>query len=385
MARTHWYYVVREKSEAGQTGTATYNLPKSGFIPEIIVRAYSTPTAVTDPALPLNKAITKIEITDGAKKIVSLSANAVLGVLLGRVKRTHVSTEINENAVEGYEEFRIVLGGKINGTHYAPDFARFSNPQIKISWDYSITTGPFGATFDADTTPAMKFTVLCKIVKDATKYTHGYIKSYELYTYFNAPNAVTEVEIPRGLPLLGIGIEAGWVNLDWTEDVERLKLDFNTGEWVPLELEEEEIVAFEDSVHGGPAMVSFMMDLIDGVEIDAHMGYPTSVDGVGMSGAGRTFEWLQRHRGVGAPNYMDVATPTAITAYEQVQITSTGYFPYNVLYIPMRALTDDEKDTIDTTKYRDIVLELTAGSAASTSSTPAIIVEYLVTEVPAAE
>lgn len=380
MSKVQWYYQQKEKSESGATGTVTYDLPEDGFIPEIIVTAFSTPTASSDPALPLNKAITKIEIMDGSTVIKSLSANQLLGVLMNRFERQHASTEINDNAVEGHESFRIPLGGFFDGKEYAPDFSKFQNPQIKITWDYSLTTGQFGATFDADTTPAMKFTILCKIVRETTKYINGYVRSQQVKTWTQAVSTETPVTIAVGEKLVGIMIEAGYDDKDYKDDIDELKLDVNSGEWEPLHIFGNDLPAWCESIHGKPFKVSFAMDLIDAVEIDTHIGYLTGIVGTAGSSAGRIFEFDDIHKGVEAVGFMDGDTPTAISTYELVKLIAEGYMPYQCFYIPMSALLNGETDTLDTSKFRNMTLFLTSGSGASTSSTPAIITEHLITK-----
>lgn len=378
MGKVTYFYTERKKSESGQTGSVIYDLPNNGFIPWIELRCFSTPTASTNPALPLNKAITKVELIDGGMTIMSLSANQIMGSYMHRVTRKHVSSELNDNAVEGYESFRLQLGQKVNGVEYAPDFSRFKHPQIRITFDYSITTGPFGETFDADATPSMKFTVLCKKVVGTTKYTHGYIRSSEIKTFAQTTSTENRIDIPLGKKMFGIMIEAGYVNLDFTEDVNELKLDFNSGEYVPLDLKTEELAMIQNEWFG-PANVSFMMDLIDGKNVDVHMGFVNSIVGTGIGSTNVTLGFESTHQGINQFSMFDTATPTAISTYELVYLNVHGVMPYNCFYIPASKLNDGEGDLIDTGRYNDITLVLKSGSSASTSSTPSIIFEELVT------
>jgi len=378
MAKTQYYYIQRKKAESGQTGTATYDLPDSGIIPELVLVAYSTPTASTDPALPLNKAITKVEIVDGATVIKSLTGNQIMGLYLNTECNEFASTEINDNAVEGHETFHIPLGRKIDGVNYAPDFSKFQNPQIKISWDYSQTTGPFGATFDADTDPSMKFTVMAKIVRDTNKYTPGYIKSNQIKTWTSSASTEVKTVLPKDRPLVGIMVEAGYDDKNWTDDINEIKLSFNNGEWEPIHLYADDIVPWVQSITDKPKKVSFNMDLKDAVEIDSHMGYLVHITGTGASSAGRSFEFDDSHKGVEAVGYMDVSTPAAISTYEQVRIEAIGYLPYQCFYIPASSITDGESDIIDTTRFDRADFYCTSGANCSTSSTPAIVTEYLI-------
>lgn len=379
MAEVQYYYAQRKKAESGQTGTVTYDLPESGTIPWIVVRAFSTPTASTDPALPLNDAITKIEIVDGGTVIQSLSGNQVHALSMIRGNPVRSSTEVNDNAVEGYDDFLILLGGTFNGRKYAPDFSKFTNPQIKITWDYSLTTTEFGMSCDADTSPAMKFTVLCKVVRGAHDYSHGYVKSKEVKTWTQAASTETKVEIPRDGLLIGIGFEGGYDAKAFTDDLNEVKLSFDNGAWEPLHLYAEEIVKAQEEWFGRPFELSFAADLVDAKELDLHMGYFTFVAGTCITSAGRSFEFQSTHNGIETVSLNDVATPTAIAAYETVFLYVKGFLPYNMWYVPARVLLDGKGDTIDTNKYKRIDLFCTSGSSASTSSTPAIICEYLKT------
>jgi len=384
MAKVQYVYIKRKQSETGQTGTVTYDLPERGVISEVVVRAYSTPTASTDPALPLNDAITKIEIVDGATVIKSLTGNQAHALEMIHGNHARVSTELNKNSAEGYDDFVLILGKNVNGVDYAPDFSKFANPQIKISWDYSLTTGVRGATFDADASPAMKFTVFCKVIREGGKYTHGYVKSSEILTWTQAVSTTKQIEIPRGQKLLGIGLEGGWDSLDFTEDFEQIKLDFDNGAWIPLDLYEEEVIRFQELVFGDPFELTFRADVIDGVEIDSHMGYVGSVNIVAPTIVGGTasaydMRWpTASTMGVEEVNATD-SIGAAYTTYSQGTFYVKGYCPYGMWYCPMSALLDGEGDLIDTSKYGRIVVQTVSGSSASTSQTPSLIAEYLVT------
>lgn len=380
MALPYFWYTERKNAPStAASGTATYDLPKKGWIPKLTLTAYSTPTASTDGALPLNKAITKIEIVDGGKTIVNLTANQVMGIYLHEGVREYNSPEVNDNAVEGHECFHILLARKVDGTQYCPDFGKFINPQIKITWDYSQTTGQFGATYDADTAPVMKFTIFAKIFPTSQGWTHGYARSREIYTFTQATSTTTHVDIPVKERLMGIMIEAGYDAKHWIDDINELKVSFDAGAWVPIDAYAEEIELLEAEMYG-TAKVSWMQDTIDAVEYDMHMGYITAINGTALSSAGRVFEYDGTHDGVEAVGFMDAATPTAISTYELVYIQVEGYMPYQCLYLPMREFLGDGRDAIKIGEFSECDLKLVSSGSASTSSTPSVIVETLITE-----
>jgi len=379
MAKTQYSYVERKHSESGQTGSAIYDLPEKGFMPELILKAYSTPTAATNLGLPLSDAITKIEIVDGGRIIQSLTANQVKGLAMLRKYKTLASLETNDNAVEQHDDFYIELGAVLNGTNYAPDMSAFSNPQIRVTWDYSDTATEFGMDTDADAAPAMKFSIIAKMIREGGKYTHGYVKSSTVKEFTQATSTTTTTELPRNNPLIGIGIEAGYDALDFEEDVEQIKLDFDNGAWVPFEAYEEEIYSLQNWWHNGPFQYSWTADIIDNKELDTHMGILNNISFLAQSNAGRSFEYQASHIGVETVGKWDLATPTVDTTFEQTYIQSTGQCPFHIWYCPIRAIAGGEADTLDSRDFSRIQLKTVSGSSASTSSTPTIIAEYLET------
>jgi hypothetical protein len=378
MPGTRWDYVQRLKAESGQTGTATYDLPNKDFCPRIMLTAYSTPTASTTPATPLSDAITKIELVDGGLVIKSLTANQVKGLSMLHGRPHMGSPEVNDNAVEGRDHFIIDLGGHYNGINYAPDMAQFNNPQIRITWDYSITTTEFGMTGAADNAPAMKFSILAELAKAEAGYQHGYVKSSILKEFTQATSTTNYIEIPDDGQLIGVGVEAGYDALDFTEDVEEIKLDFDNGDWIPFHFKESEIMFQQQVWFNSPFYYSWMADIEDSDELDSHMGYLLDMHfGVAKVSTLATVAGIDPARkGVETLHIYDLATPTVCSEYGGYYMTSIGWAPFHVWYCPSRALVGN-KDTIDSSAYGSIELELTSGSSASTSSTPDIIAEYL--------
>ncbi len=376
MANWQHSYIVRKQSESGQTGTATYDLPERDVLGSLLITAFSTPTASTDPALPLVEAITKIEVIDGGRIIQSISGHQAKALMMFRGENSLSSTEINDNAAEGYDHFLINFGRFVRDTKYGLNLSALNNPQIRLTWDYSLTTGFGGATFDADTSPAMKFSVLADILRGSTAgYTGSFIQSSEIYSFTSAASAVVQVEIPRGQLLYGIMVQAGYTGKDWTEDVEQIKLDLDNGSFVPFHLYEEEIVPIQRLWHGGDFEVDFVADLEDDREYDLHMGYIVHPSFTQLTDDSVAFNYQAVHQNHGKVGVFATETPAAITAYTQVSCSISGQLPYNCWYAPMSAVMEGE--TLDTTQYGRINLEITQGSAVSTSSKPKVVAEYI--------
>lgn len=378
MPQIRWDYLQRKKAESGQTGTVQYDLPKSGFMKELILTMFSTPTGSNAPPNPISDAVTKIEIVDGGHEIKALTGNQIKALSMIHGHNPLGSTEKNDNSVEGYDHFIIPMGGTYDGQEYAPDMSVFGNPQIRITWDYSITTTKFGMTTEADTAPALKISLLAQMQQEAGRLRHGYVRSRIVKEFTQATSTVNIINLDTDENMIGFGVAAGYDALDWTEDVEQIKLDVNNGAWVPFHLYEEEIMHFQQQIFKKPFQYSWMTDLEDSDEFDTHMGYLLhlilqSIDGQAMPNC---YGYDVTHKGVETVSKYDLATPSACSLLSQTYCTAIGWAPFHMWYVPMRALLGDS-DILTGDPNRDMDLELTSGSSASTSSTPDIVAEYL--------
>ena len=377
MGKTQYTYVERKHSESGAAGSAIYDLPEVGYMPELILKAYSTPTGASDIDLPLVDAITKIEVIDGGNVLKSLSPHQVKALSMIHKYKTLASLETNDNAAEQHDDFYLELGATLDGVNYAPNMSSFANPQLRVTWDYSDTTTAFGMACDADSAPAMKFSIIAKVIREGGNYTHGYVKSQVAREWTQATSTTTRTELPVGEKLIGFGVEGGYTALDFEEDVEQIKLDFNNGDWVPFDFYEEEVYSSQNWWHGGPFQYSWAADLIDNKELDTHMGILNDLHIMSQSNAGRTFEYQASHKGVETLGKWDLATPTVDTTFEQSYLTSIGQCPFHLWYCPASAIAGGDTDTINTSSYKRADVTTVSGSSASTSSTPAVIAEYL--------
>lgn len=378
MPQIRWDYLQRKKAESGQTGTVQYDLPRSGFMNELILTAYSTPTGANAPPNPLSDAITKLEIVDGGHEIMALTANQVKALSMIDGHNPLGSTEKNDNSVEGFDHFMMPISGVFDGQKYAPDMGMFSNPQIRITWDYSFTTNEFGMTTEADTTPAMKFTLLAKMQNEAGSLRHGYIRSRIVKEFTQATSTTNVIQLDTDENMIGFGVEAGYTALDFTEDVEEIKLDVNNGAWVPFHLKEDEIMQFQQQIFKKPFQYSWMTDVEDADELDAHMGYLLQLiaQGKGATNEPKAYSFEITRKGVETMYVTDTRTPTACGTLEQTYLTAIGWAPFHMWYCPMQAIQGDS-DILPGDPKRDMDLELVSGSSASTSSTPDVIARYL--------
>ena len=379
MGNWQYSYVERKSSESGQASTATYDLPEKDYCADLVVGVHSTLTASTNPTPNLEELITKIEVMDGGTVIKSLNGRQARALSMFHGNHQLSLTGTEDNAVEGYDEFIIPFGFFYRDTKHMLNMDKLANPQIKITWDASGTAGEHGEDKDADADPAIKLTVLADMYRGVPPGgVEGYIRSNQIKQFTQAASTSNDVSIPRDQPLVGILVEAGYKNLDWTEDVEEIKLDFDHGSWIPFHFYEEQIVPIQRLWHGGDFEVSFMKDLIDNKTIDARMGYVTDISITPASDIARAVNWQGSHTGVDIPGILASSSETADTTYSQYYVQVKGQMPFQCWYMPVNVIQDGNATSIDLSKYGDVTLTLTSGASASTSSKPKVLVEQLI-------
>ena len=383
MTYEHVYTVRKDASNTAQTGSLGYNLPDSGTIPEIVLTVYTTQTASTDPCITASQHVREIRVIAGNQVIKKFKGEHAIAESMYLTSLNRASPQTNDNAVEGYETFKLILGKESLG--FAPDFAqlksKYGQPRLEVDFDASLTTADTGWTMDADTTPATKISVLCKIARAGThSLKHGFIETRTIKTWTQVASTETVTELPHassGL-LMGLYLHGGYDTKKWTEDFDQIKLSIDNDRVVPLNLQDAESVVGVNDLWHGASSVSFIADLTSAIEYDFHMGLPTAV--LGQLGEGAlsiepfTFRLPFKHIGVEAPIIQNSLT-AADSTYRQFQFVSHGLIPYNVMYIPMSQVVAGSKFL--KIGGRKVELKTTSSSSASTSSTPDVLAQWL--------
>jgi len=377
MAKWQYSYLQRKKAESGQTGTATYDLPEKDYLSALHVIAYRTTSTNTNGPLPVHVIIDKIEVVDGGTVIQSLTGEQVKGLMYYRGGVINFPPTVETASTESYDVFTLHFGLYPHDTKRMLDLSKLSNPQVKITWDASKTDHK-GVSYDAISDPSMKFTVVAELYRGSPPGgVQGYVKSSQIYSWTQAASTTTEIEIPRGQPLIGLMINAGYAAKNFTDDVYELKLDLDNGAWVPFHFYADEVINMINTWYPQQVDLAFQRDIKDDITFDTRVGYLSSLQAIAFTDVGKTVNWQSGTKGIGTIGQFDTATPSEDTTWRLTGFQIRGHIPFHNYYIPMKALFDGSVWTLDTTQYSRIVLKVTSSSSASTSSTPSVVAEYL--------
>jgi hypothetical protein len=381
MAKVRYAVIANDTTETSTSvaNTITQDLPETGILNMIDLQVAYTKAVSDDRALPDWEAVTKVEVLVDGSTVVKSLTGAQIRALTFYNGGPFTGTAWfwgNGGSTDSYTGLPLYFGRDAKDTKCGLDLSAYSNPQIKITYNTS-QTSINGLTFDATTTPSFKYNIAAKIFDGAPAgYMNKYVQSLQLDSYTVAASTEHPVQIPRGYDLKGLMIEAKYLNVGWNALVDHVKLDFDNGSWVPLDIDHENLMSLNKHWFPNPVIAAHWITAESADTADLCVG---QVHGISSSNTGATTDSISYDmhetglHDVVKRNYDGTAVSTSDIGWETV----IGSLPMSMFYIPMSQLVDGAADAIRTTDYGRIDLKLTTGSGSGSSAKNKVVAEYL--------
>lgn len=362
------------------SGTETIDLPERGILSELVLLVRFAGTYTDNTILPRFHALTKVEVlVNGSTVVKSLDGRQIRALMWYNGGPFGVAENYNAagNSNKGYDMFVIYFGKHANDSTCGLRLDSYANPQLRIQWDCA-TTSHDGISYDVSTTPAFVYSVIAKIMDEAPSvFTDRYVQSRQIDSYTVAASSEHNTEIPRGYPLKGIMLGGRYTSVAWYEFFDRVKLDFDNGKWLPIDLEYEQIAAamrcwFPHECEWGAWIDNANGDDFDTRVMGVHgLGFASGSSSIGMI-CWEVFEFPLYTIG----KYDPSGNASAIKTVMQIQVR--GWGPHQTIYLPMPQLLNGVADSIQTTDYGRIDCKVTTGSGSGTSAQNKVCAEYLI-------
>lgn len=212
--------------DVGASGTKVINIDIAKPISEIMIK-FKTTKASEGMSAPGPANISKIELVDGSTPLHSLSGyeNQALayysrpGIVMEHGQHTSTLSEV--------DLYLIAFGRELWDEELAFDPTKFSNPQLKITYDEDVS--------DTSVT-ANELEVWAHIFDEKTISPIGFLSALEQYNYTcGADNSYEEINLPEDRPYRQILVRAyqdayePWYNID------EARFDENTQDKIPFE------------------------------------------------------------------------------------------------------------------------------------------------------
>lgn len=377
MSNLRHHYLEDLKVLSALTGVDTFNLPEQGWLVALIVRLTVTNAATDTRQLHPHDGVTKLEvIADGGEVIKSLDGRLCKGLnhLDGIVFPRDIISQ--GNAMTQEESFYLLFGASLKDMEYGLDLGKHTNPQLKVTWDGSLTSienTTATVAWHASTFP--KLSIICVFLEAAPGSPRGFVRT-QYTTYTPAALATKEVEIPRGNALRRIVLRNFYQGSDEEDVFNRVKLDISRGTYIPYDLRYADFIALNAALYGA-AEYQARLEYSTGDGEDSHLSWYHANAPITRGGGPFIFRLDSR---IGGRIRWVVITDAgaALTGSTPVNFSVRGPGFHHCLGLPFDIPGGLANSFPTGEPVSDVRLKISSASGAQTLSTAYVVWEHVV-------
>jgi hypothetical protein len=181
---------------------------------------------------PLTRAITKLEIVDGAEVLTSLSFEQAQALQFYKTGKQPQLREDEGPSAGSPIGCMILFGRRLWDRDYALDLTKFANPQLKITWDLTNIRAVDAAT--AFATGTTKISAWAKVMKGQSP-PGKYLIAKEIESWTGGTSGDKKHEIPTDRVYQMLMLRSYLTQKDVDENITKIKLTCDTDDFIPLE------------------------------------------------------------------------------------------------------------------------------------------------------
>jgi len=307
----------------------------------------------------LAQCIQAIELLDGSDVLVSLTGPQAIA--LAAYRRDYMNwlnvTEFPNDPAILVVEYQF---GRWNGDPvYALDPSRFSNLQLRITWNLA-TILPVGVL--GYVTGSMRYTCVANIMEGAPA-PQGMLSARQHYQLATLVGATAFIDLPTDRRLKAIYIRSTAAAFGGIPGISRVKLTCDQDKFVPLDMLTQDLIAMMTTLHK-PLHYNHSFMINNGMTIYPLLKWWEDLQLQGYQGDD-TYTYTNNAAGFGV---VTVLLAGVADANMRSYIGSVGgWCPYHVVAID-QGEWDDPNSWLDPSTFRSIQLQLTQNLAASNAS-----------------
>lgn len=347
-------------------GTKIIDLKTTDPITALRLNFYGTNGASFCKDNRINDVITKIEIVDGSDQLLSLTLKEAQALQFRRTGKMPFMRPGELSSGSQEESTLITFGRYLWDPEYYLDLKKFRNPQLKITTNIAAIAA---AGVEAFLTGSLKVTIDLLVIEEGAEAAKGFMMAKNVRSFTSGTSGDEPTDMPRDYPYAGLLIRAFTAGNDFDENISKIKLDCDTGKFIPLEKKTKDIYKAEEE-DIGPAEIRYQLfrkhgetvthDLNHDPEISLVTTAMTHVASVGWS-------WSSRLSLI-----LGDAAGAAVTSEELIHMIVKGSCPHSTIHIPF-GLREQPTTYFDPKLWEDIKLKLTQAAASAVS----IVLEQL--------
>lgn len=343
------------------SGTKTIGIPFKDQITQLMFLLQATNGGTYNRANPPIKNLSKIEIVDGSDVLFSLSGPQAQG--LNYINHGKVPNRLITETADDYQRdvFYIDFGRYLGDPLWAFDPTRFTNPQIKFTWDLAAINAVGGTGFATGTG---RMTILARLFDEKVSPT-GFFMSKEHYSFTSAGSGVESVDMPRDHIYKTLFVRATKTDTHPWSILTKYKLSEENDKRIPFDLYEKELRSHMMEGYE-PARYGAEYQCITDSKLYHDLYDWAALRVTPAPGAGVYRFWTV---GLGGSGYTDLhcydQNIAAISSYERWIAEVNGWYFHNCGFY-LFGDPQNPNDWYNPTALGDLKLKLTQGSADAT-------------------
>ncbi|MBA7473396.1 hypothetical protein ES707_08735 [subsurface metagenome] len=348
---------ILSPEDLGAAGTKVIDINIKDIISriDIVFRTKNPSTAFHDhPAAN----ITKIELVDGSDVLFSLTGRETQALNFYDRNMTPDNHLTGSNGEWMRAAFGMDFGKYLFDPALAFDPTKFSNPQLKVTWDENV------AHTSCDENDMR---IMAHIFDEFKPAPAGFLMSKNQYSYTPSANAHEYLDLPRDYPIRKMIVGAHQEERTFTQMVAEIRLNEDNDKRVPLDITGKELWYFHKQ-NIAPLVENVYM-VLDTTETEFRVTPSEDAVIVGARTSTTDGFWLIFGNG-------GLASGLCVTTAETVHMVCTGHIPHGLAVIPFGD-QKDPADWYDVTKIGSLVLRLKAGPDLGTAPLTQVITQQL--------
>lgn len=343
--------------DMGASGTRPIDITVSDIISriEIVFRTKNKDTAFDDhPAANIQK----IEIIDGSDVLFSLTGREAQALNFYDRKIPADNHMTGSNGEYMRANFGIDFGRYLFDPELAFDPTKFTNPQLKVTWDEDIANEAC-----EDNYLFIQAHMFDELVPTPT----GFLMSKELYTYTPGANGFEYIDLPRDYPIRKLLLGSHQENKTFTQMLAEIKLSEDNDKRVPFDILGDEL--FWEMKKTFPEYIENVYMVLTNTTRDFRVTPSEDAVITGVPTAGILPGSIIFRNG-GLASGICEASPR--TWY----MICKGYIPHGYAAMPFGD-QNDMPNWYDVTKLGSLVLRIKAGPSLGTNPTTQVYAQQL--------
>jgi len=374
------YLKDTKQFESSATGLETVDLPKTGLLSGLELRVWGTNgNNAAKPDVWLHDRLKKIEvIVNGSKVVKSLEGTQLLADMLYK-KTPHYSHDMkNMNAASAEEFLYINFGRFYHDPDYMLDLAQVNDPELRIDYDFSLTSANGWANGIA-MTAAPYYCLIPHILREPAFVPKGYIKTSEAYRFTSGASKKEDMKLPLGPLYANLYLQCWYASHGMTADIDKVELNINNDTIIPFRVGVTDLLAELVRKYG-------LFEVLQQVTWTNAQAYPHPIeaglcDGLVALGVNAEVGGFDLWGDAIPASLRKTSDATAAAVAANVWTRYKGTLPFSVAAIPIFDL-EDERTWIASSVLGDLWLTVEE-TASAASSVVKLLADEVVTKYEA--